>query len=640
VLVFIEFGDYLSELKIVKQVLDLVHPVFDFVQLRVVFALELSGHITHLTEPTTHLTDLTFYRFQFIGHLTVIFVSKMEEPYKDNATSTRQRGFANVSWIDPPRSDVITDLCLRMENLKHQIWCTDVGPQYAKYEFPIPTHSPLQSTIDLHTDREVMEPLFQKIKSVAHLVNDYMQWFMLRMMFLEYEGEDTMTNFMTKELPNSQAGRSIYLKHFRYTYLCLSVFEKMAKHKIAFQFEVVEQFCGWILNQPYFHERPEIVLVTMKVLNRLPDRRDRVPVSIGGDNMYEWLSAVLKDEYHKKHDEIGLSELFANMIGYQHDYPYEFMTFEALDGIRYFTPLVLLLKQAVYYCSQYGGGLEWVVGKFIPDLKVFTRYPSYAKKRMIDAFNTILTRYYMEDIVWECLSAKRWWLCLSILSDFGKEPWCFETHLRFVYLACLIAGGNEERWCLFEAFLKHGVFHMMLNIWSGALLGHRMITDIAQIAQLIATVPDADGRYFNIIAQGEFVSYFYKNDFNNLFKTFVAKLLGRDPTEQSIEQYRQRLLFVLFGYTVPAGTLIEVRQLQDTFKQKLSDTLYKMFLLSEDDGFELLYTIRQLCLEYPDIHGIVQQVNVDDWYESIEEDKLDERRRAMLDEFMKMVVPE
>jgi len=163
-----------------------------------------------------------------------------------------------------------------------------------------------------------------------------------------------------------------------------------------------------------------------------------------------------------------------------------------------------------------------------------------------------------------------------------------------------------------------------------------MITDIAQIAQLIATVPDADGRYFNIIAQGDFVAYFYKNDFNNLFKVFVSKLLGRDPTAQSIEQYRQRLLFVLFGFTVPAGTKIEVKELQDTFKEKLTDALYRMFQLSEDDGFELLFTIRELCVEYPDIHGIVEQVNVNDWYESIEEDKLDERRRAMLYQFMEM----
>jgi hypothetical protein len=577
-------------------------------------------------------------------------------PYKD----------MNVDRVDPwftsrppPHDDTIEELMYEIESLKSKIWMTDPMKQDSvPIHEPIPKHSGLYNP-NLDVDKQQMIPLFIRLRKSAKLINVYIIWFLHRMMFLEFQGEPTFDDLYTITLNENQNSRQLFLKHFRYTYYVLTIFEEMANNMKGFENEKVLWFVLWMIQQEYFYLRPEILLVALKIITRLqPDYPDRIPYDYLGDLNFQISQRVTSECYQQP--EIPQDQLCPLLLTFMKGYPFEFMAVEAMEGIRYFTPLLLAYRETVLVL---GSNIEWVITRWFTVFPTLVSYPAHVKKIAIDSMNYIIETLYDNPDMNIQLSLEEFGLCKFIVCDFGEDPFMRESLLRFIHMTTLNSMMNYETQ-LFEVYFGLGVYDIIAKMFNTIELSEQEVQDVGKIFELLASAPDEEGRYLNVIREGKFIQRFYVSDFNNVFLKIVAKMLGRNPHEQKIEQYEQRLIWLLFGKSIPAGRKLGMKNLNDDWETLLMNILAEVICYFIKDGVEMLYTLWKIgqhinkegqksdigrCMEVlfetpppssrpPDD----QRMYMSDLFDMVipREKELDERTDSMMHQILDMYLPE
>lgn len=512
----------------------------------------------------------------------------------------------------------------------------------------------LEHMIDQHTlitltqDRNRMSSIFDKLKMVSHLINNYIIWFLMRMMFLQFEG-DEIQDYHDLTLPDGQQGRQLFLKHFRYTYDVLKIFDLMASHHVEFPFEEIQDICLWIFDQPYFKKRPEILLVCRSVLNRMPIQT----LDDKFEEFYKLVASMLREEWYQQ-PEVDYNALEANIVAFQHDYPWELMTFNNFKYLKHFSPISMLLQQLVYCCSKEHagsrydndgkviyykvGGMPWVIDVFLPDLVLFSTYSLRIKKRMIDCLNEIIEMYEKDPRMLKILTDRNYELTLALLSKFIMIDDLLDSQLKFLHLGCVIAGNGNDT-TFFQTLLEAKVFHNMIDLFLTGGLDTRHLISIGKVAQTLAGIADPGNVYFDLIAVGDFVHYL-TGDIQFVFTEFLMRLLGRGSSPKNTTQYLQRLLFVLSGFTKLTGEQLTIEMIDKKNGDLLKECIEKEVHRNMKNVIEVLYNIKEVCIQNPEIQQVMDEVRLYELYDKIDDTQLDDVWLEMFNQLCEWVYKE
>jgi hypothetical protein len=399
---------------------------------------------------------------------------------------------------------------------------------------------------DYLTDLSIMKTVFNAIKTQACCAETIITAFLQKTMYLEFDDYPDFNELAgipiylsyTQPCIHDIDVEDLFLHQFRYTYLCIDCFNEIAKQKTSFDTDTVAHFVMWCLDQPYFHNKPDFILICLQLLSNLLQICDFVK-EYHFDLIFNVYANLMRDHNKKflktKTPLYKISDLHHQ---YLLDYPYGLMSYQYQLQIGFLDSILDVMSTIIQIYNKIN--LEWVQSIGFPWILTYTEYPSVIKTT-VDTLNCLLeTTDLIEQIPHDTI--------LIILSYFPKNSELLGSILRFIYLT-LFQSDQHIEFRLFDVYSELGILRKISSLFNEVDLQQSELLDIGNILCLFAKIKDDDYKFLNDLRLSKYHDKALYCDVNDTYFDFLLCLLSR-KYGQNKEVYKERLNWIFNGKTM------------------------------------------------------------------------------------------